>query len=51
MSDFEHINPAGVFDPSAIYSHIVVPPRGRPVFFSGQWGGDISGDHAGRGRR
>jgi len=43
MSEFKHINPPGVFDPSAIYSHIVVPPPGRTVFFSGQWGGDIDG--------
>lgn len=43
MSEFQHLNPDGVFDPSLIYSHIVVPPPGRVVFFSGQWGGDTQG--------
>ena len=43
MSQFQHINPDGVFDPSHIYSHIVIPPPGRMVFFAGQWGGDIDG--------
>jgi enamine deaminase RidA (YjgF/YER057c/UK114 family) len=44
MSDFQHINPEGVFDPSRIYSHIVVPPPGRVVFLAGQWGGDLEGN-------
>jgi enamine deaminase RidA (YjgF/YER057c/UK114 family) len=43
MTDFQHINPDGVFDPSQIYSHIVIPPPGRVVFFAGQWGGDLDG--------
>jgi enamine deaminase RidA (YjgF/YER057c/UK114 family) len=43
VSEFQHLNPDGVFDPSHIYSHIVVPPAGRVVFFSGQWGGDPQG--------
>jgi enamine deaminase RidA (YjgF/YER057c/UK114 family) len=43
MAEFQHINPDGAFDPSRIYSHIVVPPPGRTVFFSGQWGGDPDG--------
>lgn len=43
MSAFQHINPDGVFDPSRIYSHIVVPPPGRVVFFAGQWGADADG--------
>ncbi len=43
MSAFRHINPEGVFDPSRIYSHIVVPPPGRVVFFAGQWGADEEG--------
>ncbi len=43
MSEFRHINPDGAFDPSRIYSHIVVPPPGRVVFLAGQWGGDLDG--------
>lgn len=43
MAEFRHINPDGVFDPSAIYSHVVIPPPGRVVFFAGQWGGDTEG--------
>ena len=43
MSQFQHINPDGVFDPSHIYTHVVIPPSGRVVFFAGQWGGDIDG--------
>ncbi len=43
MSRFQHINPEEVFDPSHIYSHIVIPPPGRVVFFAGQWGGDVEG--------
>jgi enamine deaminase RidA (YjgF/YER057c/UK114 family) len=43
MSQFQHINPDGAFDPSHIYSHIVIPPPGQVVFFAGQWGGDIDG--------
>lgn len=43
MTEFRRINPDGVFDPSAIYSHIVIPPPGRVVFFAGQWGGDLEG--------
>ncbi len=43
MSLFQHINPDGVFDPSRIYSHIVIPPPGRVVFIAGQWGGDLDG--------
>lgn len=42
MSGFQHINPEAIFDPSEIYTHIVIPPPGRVVFFAGQWGG--SGD-------
>lgn len=44
MSEFLHINPEGVFDPSAIYSHIVVAPPGRVVFLAGQWGADPEGN-------
>ena len=43
MSEWRHLNPDGVFDPSQIYTHIVVPPPGRTVFFAGQWGGDLKG--------
>jgi enamine deaminase RidA (YjgF/YER057c/UK114 family) len=43
MTEFQHLNPDGAFDPSRIYSHIVVPPPGRVVFFAGQWGADIEG--------
>lgn len=43
MSGFEHINPEGAFDPSQIYTHVVVPPPGRTVFIAGQWGGDSEG--------
>jgi len=43
MSEWQHINPEGVFDPSQIYSHVVVPPPGRVVFLAGQWGGDREG--------
>lgn len=43
MTRFQHINPDGVFDPSHIYSHIVVPPPGRVVFIAGQWGADEEG--------
>jgi len=43
MTQFQHINPDGVFDPSAIYTHVVIPPPGRVVFLSGQWGGDTDG--------
>ncbi len=43
MSEFRHINPDGAFDPSQIYSHIVIPPPGQVVFFAGQWGGDLDG--------
>ena len=43
MTQFQHINPDGVFDPSAIYTHVVIPPPGRVVFVSGQWGGDTDG--------
>jgi enamine deaminase RidA (YjgF/YER057c/UK114 family) len=32
-----------VFDPSAIYTHIVVPPPGRVIFMAGQWGADATG--------
>lgn len=35
MATFQHIDPDGVFDPSAIYTHIVIPPPGRAVFFAG----------------
>jgi enamine deaminase RidA (YjgF/YER057c/UK114 family) len=44
MNQFQHINPDGVFDPSHIYSHIVIPPPGRIAFFAGQWGGDVDGN-------
>jgi enamine deaminase RidA (YjgF/YER057c/UK114 family) len=44
MTEFQHINPEGVFDPSRIYTHIVIPPPGRVVFFAGQWGADESGE-------
>lgn len=43
MTDFRHINPEGVFDPSQIYTHIVIPPPGRLVFMAGQWGGTEDG--------
>jgi enamine deaminase RidA (YjgF/YER057c/UK114 family) len=43
MSEFRHINPTDAFDPSQIYSHIVVPPPGRVVFLAGQWGADPVG--------
>jgi enamine deaminase RidA (YjgF/YER057c/UK114 family) len=43
MSGFQHINPEDAFDPSHIYSHVVIPPPGRVVFLAGQWGGDIDG--------
>ncbi len=43
MADFRHINPDGVFDPSSIYTHVVIPPPGRVVFIAGQWGGDGNG--------
>jgi enamine deaminase RidA (YjgF/YER057c/UK114 family) len=43
VSEFRHINPSGAFDPSHIYSHVVVPPPGRVVFLAGQWGGDLEG--------
>ncbi len=43
MGQFQHLNPDGVADPSRIYSHVVVPPPGRVVFFAGQWGGDLDG--------
>lgn len=43
MTEFRHLNPDGTFDPSRIYSHIVVPPPGRVVFFAGQWGGNLDG--------
>jgi len=43
MPDFQHINSEGVFDPSRIYSHIVVPPPGRTIFLAGQWGADEDG--------
>lgn len=49
MPDFQHINPEGVFNPSHIYSHIVVPPPGRMVFFAGQWGADAQGALVGGG--
>ena len=41
--EFRHLNPQGAFDPSAIYSHVVVPPAGRVVFLAGQWGADAEG--------
>ena len=43
MTEFQHINPPDAFDPSAIYSHIVVPPPGRVVFLAGQWGASVEG--------
>lgn len=43
MEEIRHINPEGIFDPSAIYTHIVVPPPGRVVFMAGQWGADAGG--------
>lgn len=43
MDGFRHINTAGVFDPSKIYSHVVVPPPGRVVFLAGQWGAEMDG--------
>lgn len=43
MTEFRHINTDGVFDPSSIYSHVVVPPPGRLVFLAGQWGADTDG--------
>ncbi len=44
LTEFQHVNPDGAFDPSRIYSHIVVPPPGRVAFLAGQWGGDIDGE-------
>ena len=44
MDEMRFLNPDGVFDPSRIYSHVVVPPPGRVVFFAGQWGGDLAGN-------
>jgi enamine deaminase RidA (YjgF/YER057c/UK114 family) len=38
VSGFQHINPEEMFDPSGIYTHVVIPPPGRVVFFAGQWG-------------
>lgn len=49
MKELQHINPGGVFDPSAIYTHIVIPPPGRTVFLAGQWGGDREGVLVGGG--
>lgn len=49
MSEFRHLNTPGVFDPSAIYSHVVVPPPGRVVFLAGQWGADADGNLVGDG--
>jgi enamine deaminase RidA (YjgF/YER057c/UK114 family) len=43
MTGSTHLNPEGVFDPSRIYTHIVVPPPGRVVFLAGQWGADDQG--------
>ncbi len=43
MTELSHRNTPGVFDPSAIYSHVVVPPPGRVVFFAGQWGAKVDG--------
>jgi enamine deaminase RidA (YjgF/YER057c/UK114 family) len=43
MTGFQHINPDGAFDPSHIYSHVVIPPPGRVVFLAGQWGADLDG--------
>jgi enamine deaminase RidA (YjgF/YER057c/UK114 family) len=43
IAEFRHINPDGVFNPSPIYTHIVIPPPGRLVFLAGQWGGDRHG--------
>lgn len=39
----QFMNPEGVFDPSPIYTHLVVAPPGRVVFLAGQWGGDLDG--------
>jgi enamine deaminase RidA (YjgF/YER057c/UK114 family) len=44
MDEMRFLNPDGVFDPSPLYSHVVVPPPGRPVFLAGQWGGDRDGN-------
>ena len=49
MKRLQHINPAGVFDASEIYTHIVIPPPGRIVFLAGLWGGDTAGTLAGGG--
>lgn len=49
MTEFQHLNSEGVFDPSAIYSHVVVPPAGRVVFLAGQWGADAEGALVGGG--
>ena len=43
IGEFRHLNPQGASDPSAIYSHVVVPPAGRVVFLAGQWGADAEG--------
>lgn len=47
MQELRYINPEGVFDPSEIYTHMVIPPPGRIVFLAGQWGGDVEGVLAG----
>lgn len=49
MNEFRHLNADGVFDPSAIYTHVVVPPAGRVVFLAGQWGADAEGALVGGG--
>ena len=43
MTEFRHINTDGVFDPSSIYTHVVIPPPGRLVFLAGQWGANADG--------
>jgi len=44
VTGLEFVNPEGLWDPSRIYTHIVVPsPDTRPVLISGQWAFDADG--------
>ena len=41
----QFINPSGLNDPSALYTHVVtVPPGGTTVYISGQYGADEAGN-------
>lgn len=47
MAGLEFINPDGLPDMSAIYTHVVVPPVGaRPLFIAGQWAANEGGELA-----